>query len=65
MVGQVKTYNAKKFYGFIHGDDGKDYFVPYCNINVPSRSLSQGSTVEFTAGKNKNGSNTAFNVRYL
>lgn len=65
MLGQVKMYNPKKFYGFIHGDDGKDYFVPYCNIDLPSRSLSAGCTVEFNTGKNERGSDVALNVRYV
>lgn len=57
-------YNQKKGFGFIYGDDGKDYFVPYCNIDIPSRSLSVGYTVEFTAGKNNRGY-VASNVRLI
>lgn len=55
---------AKKGYGFITGDDGIDYFVPYCNINTPSQSLDEGYTVEFSAGKNDRGY-VASNVRLL
>ena len=64
MIGQVRMYNDKRGYGFITGDDGKDYFVPYCNINIPSRRLSEGYTVEFTAGKNDKGY-VASNVRLV
>lgn len=67
MIGQVKMYNASRGFGFITGDDGRDYFVPYCNINkdsIPSGSLTKGYTVEFTAGKNDKGF-AASNVRML
>ena len=29
MEGTVKFYNRKKGFGFIHGDDEKDYFVHF------------------------------------
>ena len=64
MIGQVRMYNRKKGYGFITGDDGIDYFVPYCNIDTPSQSLDEGYTVEFNAGKNDRGY-VASNVRLL
>lgn len=61
MLGQVESYNPKKGYGFIRGDDGKKYFVPYCNVKTASGSLESGYTVDFNAGEG----NKAFNVRYL
>ena len=61
MLGKVENYDPKKGYGFIHGDDGKKYFVPYCSVNTASGSLSAGYTVEFNTGEG----NRAFNVRYL
>ena len=32
MEGTVKFYNRKKGFGFIEGDDGKDYFVHYTAV---------------------------------
>lgn len=47
MIGQVKTYDARKKYGFISGDDGKDYFFHESEIHIPSKCLSAGYTVQF------------------
>lgn len=33
MEGTVKWYNRKKGYGFITGEDGKDYFVHYTALD--------------------------------
>ncbi|MBI4279003.1 MAG: cold-shock protein [Armatimonadetes bacterium] len=47
-TGKVKWFNPDKGYGFITGDDGKDYFVHHSEIQVQGfRSLSEGQTVEF------------------
>ena len=32
MQGIVKTFDSEKGYGFIVGDDGKEYFIHYSNI---------------------------------
>lgn len=34
MKGTVKWFDNKKGYGFIAGDDGKDYFVHYSKIST-------------------------------
>lgn len=64
MFGTVKWYKPEKGYGFIEGDDGKEYFVPYCNVKTVSGSLCEGYSVEFTAGKNERGY-IALNVRLM
>lgn len=61
MLGKVRKYDPKKGFGFISGDDGRDYFVPYCNVKTASGSLVAGYTVEFNTGDG----NRAMNVRYL
>ena len=61
MLGKVKRYDPKKGFGFIRGDDGREYFVPWCNVRTASKSLVAGYTVEFNTGDG----NRAMNVRYL
>lgn len=39
MNGKVKFYNRKKGYGFIVGEDGKDYFVHFSAL--PKRTFLQ------------------------
>lgn len=55
MLGKVKWYKSEKGYGFIIGDDGNEYFVPYCNVKTASGSLEEGYGVEFCAGKSERG----------
>lgn len=55
MLGKVKMYDSKKGYGFITGDDGNEYFVPYRNVKTASGILDKGYGVEFNAGKNERG----------
>ncbi len=42
--GTVKFFNIMKNYGFISGDDGKDYFV---HGSAVSGAISQGDRVSF------------------
>lgn len=46
--GKVKWFNAKKGYGFISSDAGKDIFVHFSQIKSEGyRSLDEGQDVEF------------------
>jgi CspA family cold shock protein len=46
MNGKVKWYNARKGYGFIEGEDGKDVFVH--RTSLPQGTfLNEGDSVEF------------------
>lgn len=57
--GTVKWFNDKKGYGFISGDDGKDYFVHYSEIQNGGKkgfkTLKEGDRVEFEATRTDRG----------
>lgn len=56
MRGTVKWFSNEKGYGFITGEDGKDYFVHYTDINGEGfRTLGREQPVEFELGKNERG----------
>jgi CspA family cold shock protein len=46
MKGTIKWYNARKGYGFILGDDGKEVFVHRTAIPAET-ALYEGDAVEF------------------
>jgi len=46
LKGIVKWYNARKGYGFIQGEDGKDVFVHRTAIPMGT-FLNEGDSVEF------------------
>jgi len=46
LKGTVKWYNARKGYGFIQGDDGKDVFVHRSSVPM-GVFLKEGDIVEF------------------
>jgi len=56
-LGKVKWFNDAKGYGFItREEDGKDVFVHYSSIDGDGfRSLTQGSTVEYTLNEGPKG----------
>jgi CspA family cold shock protein len=47
--GKVKWFDAKKGYGFIVGDTGKDIFVHYSAISTEKgfKTLEDGADVEY------------------
>ena len=46
--GKVKWFNAKKGYGFISTDEGKDVFVHFNEIQTNGfKTLEEGDDVEF------------------
>ena len=46
--GQVKWFDPKKGYGFIHGPEGQDVFVHYSQIQGDGfRSLKDGESVDY------------------
>lgn len=52
MTGRCKWYSLEKGYGFIEGDDGKDYFV-HCTKILPVNTVARdqilmgGESVKF------------------
>ena len=46
MKGKVKFFNENKGFGFISGEDGKEYFVHSTGIKAGA-SLREGTSVSF------------------
>ncbi|OXN01553.1 cold-shock protein [Bifidobacterium vansinderenii] len=46
--GKVRWFDAKKGYGFITGDDGKDVFMPATALPQGTTTLRKGAKVEFS-----------------
>ncbi|MEM4272215.1 MAG: cold shock domain-containing protein [Candidatus Bilamarchaeaceae archaeon] len=44
--GRVKFFNASKRFGFISGDDGKEYFVHESGLKAGTR-IREGDRVKF------------------
>ncbi|MDR0899409.1 MAG: cold-shock protein [Lactobacillaceae bacterium] len=59
--GTVKWFNADKGFGFITGEDGKDYFAHFSSIQGDGyKSLDEGQAVSFdvtTGDKGEQASN--------
>ena len=51
--GTVKFFNATKNFGFIAGDDGKDYFV-HAN-DIKKGPINEGDKVTFTVEQGDRG----------
>lgn len=63
--GTVKWFNGSKGYGFITGEDEKDYFVHFSAINMDGfKTLDEGQKVSFDVESGPKGPQAA-NVRPL
>lgn len=46
--GRIRWFDAKKGYGFIAGDDGKDVFLPQTALPQGVRNPRKGAKVEYS-----------------
>jgi len=63
VEGTVKFFNRMKSFGFINGDDGKDYFVHESGIEG-GKTLNEGDRVSFDITEGDRGPK-AENVKLL
>ncbi len=56
MNGTVKWFNSDKGFGFITGEDGKDVFAHFSQINSDGfRTLEEGQNVTFEVAQGPKG----------
>ncbi|GAB6106550.1 cold-shock protein [Fusibacter bizertensis] len=56
MNGTVKWFNSEKGFGFITGDDGRDVFAHFSQINVDGfKTLDEGQKVSFEVAQGPKG----------
>lgn len=56
MKGTVKWFNGEKGFGFITGEDGKDVFVHFSQINKNGfKTLKENEEVEYSVTKSVRG----------
>ena len=59
MKGTVKFFNAMKGFGFITGEDGKDYFVHQTGLrSYPPSTILLGKNSEISGKKISNAANS-------
>ena len=54
MQGTVKFFNRKKGFGFISGEDGKDYFVHFTSL-AKGTFIRDNDVVSFDTGEGDRG----------
>ena len=56
MIGTVKWFNEQKGFGFITGEDGKDVFAHFSQINLDGyKTLEEGQKVSFDIAEGPKG----------
>ena len=65
LQGKVKWFSQAKGYGFITGNNNKDYFLHYSNIKMEGfKTLMEGDEVEFEVEATDKG-DKAINVKKI
>lgn len=60
MTGKVKMFNKEKGYGFIHGEDNKDYFFHYSALIMEGfKTIAEGTNVTFEVESSEKGPRAA------
>jgi cold shock CspA family protein len=67
MTGTILHFDRMRLFGYLEGDDGKDYWFHASKLNMPgpwaARKVKQGDSVAFEIGINPNrGNEIAVNV---
>ncbi|MHA2620354.1 MAG: cold-shock protein [bacterium JZ-2024 1] len=56
LHGRIKWFDQKKGYGFVTGDDGKDYFFHYTAIQMEGfKTVDKDEEVDFEAEETAKG----------
>ncbi|MBP2031839.1 CspA family cold shock protein [Clostridium algifaecis] len=56
MTGTVKWFNSDKGFGFITGEDGKDVFAHFSQINKDGyKTLEEGQKVTYDVAEGQKG----------
>jgi CspA family cold shock protein len=55
MQGNVKWFSPERHYGFITGEDKKDYFFHSSEVQGDNGKIFEGDEVEFIAEETKKG----------
>ena len=64
-TGKLKWFNAKKGYGFITSNEGKDIFLHISDLQASGiESLQEGEELSFDIGENR-GKEKAVNVKQI
>ncbi|MBQ8142510.1 MAG: cold shock domain-containing protein [Bacilli bacterium] len=65
MKGTVKKFDKEKGYGFITGEDGKDYFFHYSQLNMEGfKTAEVGQKVDYEETSSEKGLR-ANNIKFV